>query len=148
MHCTGKEEHGAKMERFAGLDVGDKTIGIALSDPMLMIAQNLTTLRRTTLDEDLERTIELLKEHKVTRIIVGLPKNMNDTIGPQAQRVMNFANRLRDISGIPLIYSDERLTTVAAERVLIESKVRREKRKRYVDSIAACIILQTYLDGR
>ncbi|WP_425539942.1 Holliday junction resolvase RuvX [Microaceticoccus formicicus] len=134
------------MKRVAGLDVGDKTIGIAISDPMRIIAQGLTTLRRTKLDDDLDVVLKILLEHDVELIVVGMPKNMNDTIGPQAQRVMNFANRLRDKSGIELIYQDERLTTVSANKVLIESKVRRENRKKYVDKIAATYILQTYLD--
>lgn len=110
------------MKRVAGLDVGDKTIGIAISDPMRIIAQGLTTLRRTKLDDDLDVVLKILLEHDVELIVVGMPKNMNDTIGPQAQRVMNFANRLRDKSGIELIYQDERLTTVSANKVLIESK--------------------------
>lgn len=134
------------MKRVAGLDVGDKTIGIAISDPMRIIAQGLTTITRTKLEDDLAVVLKILKEHDVELIVVGMPKNMNDTIGPQAQRVMNFANRLRDKSGIELIYQDERLTTVSANKVLIESKVRRENRKKYVDKIAATYILQTYLD--
>lgn len=134
------------MKRVAGLDVGDKTIGVAISDPMRIIAQGITTIIRTKLDEDLEKVLKILKENDVELIVVGMPKNMNDTIGPQAQRVMNFANRLKDKSGIELIYQDERLTTVSANKVLIESKVRRENRKKYVDKIAATYILQTYLD--
>ncbi len=134
------------MKRVAGLDVGDKTIGIAISDPMRIIAQGLTTITRTKLEDDLAVVLKILKEHDVELIVVGMPKNMNDTIGQQAQRVMNFANRLRDKSGIELIYQDERLTTVSANKVLIESKVRRENRKKYVDKIAATYILQTYLD--
>lgn len=134
------------MKRVAGLDVGDKTIGIAISDPMRIIAQGLTTITRTKLEDDLAVVLKILKEHDVELIVVGMPKNMNDTIGPQAQRVMNFANKLRDKSGIELIYQDERLTTVSANKVLIESKVRRENRKKYVDKIAATYILQTYLD--
>lgn len=134
------------MKKVAGLDVGDKTIGVAISDPMRIIAQGITTIIRTKLDEDLEKVLKILKENDVELIVVGMPKNMNDTIGPQAQRVMNFANRLKDKSGIELIYQDERLTTVSANKVLIESKVRRENRKKYVDKIAATYILQTYLD--
>lgn len=134
------------MKRVAGLDVGDKTIGIAISDPMRIIAQGLTTIKRTKLEEDLALVLKILIENDVELIIVGMPKNMNDTIGPQAQKVMNFANRLKDKSGIDLIYQDERLTTVSANKVLMESKVRRENRKKYVDKIAATYILQTYLD--
>ncbi len=134
------------LKRLVGLDVGDKTIGISISDPMRIIAQGLTTLKRTELGSDIDSVINLLKGYEVEAIIVGMPKNMNDTIGKQAQRVMNFANRLGDKSGIKIIYEDERLTTVSANKVLIESKVRRENRKKYVDKIAACHILQTYLD--
>ncbi|MDO5689175.1 MAG: Holliday junction resolvase RuvX [Tissierellia bacterium] len=136
------------MKRYAGLDIGDKTIGIAISDPMLLIAQGLMTLKRKTLEEDLEAVIAILQEQQVTKVIAGLPRNMNDSLGPQAQRVMNFAQRLKDKSGLELVYQDERLSTVAANRVLIESKVRRENRKKVVDKIAATLILQNYLDGR
>lgn len=134
--------------RIAGLDVGDKTIGIALSDPMGIIASGITTIIRKDLDSDLKTLIKFIEDNSVEIIVVGLPKNMNDTIGPQAQRVMNFANRLRDKTGLKLIYQDERLTTVSANRVLMESKVRRENRKKVIDKIAASYILQTYLDGR
>lgn len=134
--------------RVAGLDVGDKTVGIAVSDPLAMIAHGLMTYQRVALDLDLEEVSSILKEQGVELIVCGLPRNMDSSIGPQAQRVMNFANRLKDKMGIKLIYQDERLTTVSAERVLIESKVRRENRKKYVDKIAATYILQTYLDGR
>lgn len=137
-----------EMKRYAGLDIGDKTIGIAISDPMLLIAQGLMTLKRKTLEEDLEAVIAILQEQQVTKVIAGLPRNMNDSLGPQAQRVMNFAQRLKDKSGLELVYQDERLSTVAANRVLIESKVRRENRKKVVDKIAATLILQNYLDGR
>lgn len=128
--------------------MGDKTIGIALSDPMGIIASGITTVIRKDLETDLNTLIKFINENSVELLVVGLPKNMNDTIGPQAQRVMNFANRLRDKTGLKLIYQDERLTTVSANRVLMESKVRRENRKKVIDKIAASYILQTYLDGR
>ncbi|MDO5718028.1 MAG: Holliday junction resolvase RuvX [Tissierellia bacterium] len=134
------------MSRIAGLDIGEKTVGIAISDPMHLIAQGLMTYRRKDLETDLLNIIQILKENDVNFIVVGLPKNMNDSLGASSQRVMNFANRLRDKSGLEIYYQDERLTTVSANRVLIESKVRREKRKKYVDKIAATYILQTYLD--
>lgn len=134
--------------RILGLDIGSKTIGIAISDPMNIIAQGITTLKRKTLDEDLEALISYIKDYDVGLIVVGKPLNMNNTEGKSIQRVMNVANRLKDKSGIDLVYQDERLTSVSAEKILIDSKVRRENRKKYVDKIAATYILQAYLDRR
>lgn len=134
--------------RILGLDIGSKTIGVAISDPMNIIAQGITTLKRKTLDEDLEALISYIKDYDVGLIVVGKPLNMNNTEGKSIQRVMNVANRLKDKSGIDLVYQDERLTSVSAEKILIDSKVRRENRKKYVDKIAATYILQAYLDRR
>lgn len=134
--------------RILALDVGSKTIGVAVSDPMNIIAQGVTTIKRKTLDEDLDDLLKIIDEYNVELIVVGKPLNMNNTEGKSVQRVMNVGNRLRDKSGLEVVYQDERLSTVSANDVLMDSKVRRENRKKYVDKIAATYILQTYLDWR
>ena len=138
-----------------GLDIGTKTIGIAVSDPTNLIAQAKQTVLRTTSKEDINAVIELIIEHEIDVVVMGLPKNMNNTIGPMGEKVMTFHNqlkkkimysdRLKD-RDVELVLWDERLTTMAAERVLIEANVRRENRKKYIDNIAAQYILQSYLD--
>ena len=135
------------MPRIMGLDVGDKTIGIALSDPLGWTAQGLKTVQRTGIKKDLQKLGEIIKEYDVKKIVVGLPKNMDGTIGPQCQKVLEFNERLgKRFSDIEIIQWDERLTTVAAERTLIEADVSRKKRKEVIDKIAAVHILQGYLD--
>ena len=134
------------MERYIGLDVGDRTIGIAISDPFLLTAQSLMTINRKSKIEDIEIINDIIKEKEVSKIIVGLPKNMNNTIGPQAKKVKTFVKELRKHTDLDIEYVDERLTTVSATRVLIEQNVSRKKRKDVIDSIAATYILQTYLD--
>ncbi|MCD8098908.1 MAG: Holliday junction resolvase RuvX [Lachnospiraceae bacterium] len=136
--------------RIMGLDYGSKTVGVALSDALLLTAQPLETIERPREDK-LRRTlarIELLcGEYQVERIVVGFPKNMNNTIGDRAEKSQEFAEMLNRRTGLPVVMWDERLTTVAAERSLMESGVRREHRKAYVDQIAAIFILQGYLDA-
>ena len=135
------------MPRIMGLDVGDKTIGIALSDPLGWTAQGLKTIQRTGIKKDLQKLGEIIKEYDVKKIVVGLPKNMDGTIGPQCQKVLEFNERLgKRFTDIEIIQWDERLTTVAAERTLIEADVSRKKRKEVIDKIAAVHILQGYLD--
>ena len=134
------------MERYIGLDVGDRTIGIAISDPFLLTAQSLMTIKRKSKIEDIEIIKYIIKEKEVSKIIVGLPKNMNNTIGPQAKKVKTFVKELRKHTDLDIEYVDERLTTVSATRVLIEQNVSRKKRKDVIDSVAATYILQTYLD--
>lgn len=134
------------MERYIGLDVGDRTIGVAISDPFLLTAQSLMTIKRKSKIEDIEIINDIIKEKEVSKIIVGLPKNMNNTIGPQAKKVKTFVRELRKHTDLDIEYVDERLTTVSATRVLIEQNVSRKKRKDVIDSIAATYILQTYLD--
>lgn len=134
------------MERYIGLDVGDRTIGIAISDPFLLTAQSLMTIKRKSKIEDIEIINDIIKEKKVSKIIVGLPKNMNNTIGPQAKKVKTFVKELRKHTDLDIEYVDERLTTISATRVLIEQNVSRKKRKDVIDSVAATYILQTYLD--
>ena len=134
------------MERYIGLDVGDRTIGVAISDPFLLTAQSLMTIKRKSKIEDIEIINDIIKEKQVSKIIVGLPKNMNNTIGPQAKKVKTFVKELRKHTDLDIEYVDERLTTVSATRVLIEQNVSRKKRKDVIDSVAATYILQTYLD--
>lgn len=136
------------MQRYIGLDIGEKTIGVAVSDPMLMFANGLVTIKRVDSNKDIEKIKEIIKDKEVTKIVVGMPYNMDGSIGPSAQRVMSFVDLLRKSLEIDIEYVDERLTTVSAERVLIEQKVRRENRKEHIDKIAASFILQSYLDGR
>lgn len=131
-----------------GLDVGDKTIGVALSDPLFISAQPLETIRRTKAKKDLDRIEEIIDEYQVSTIVVGLPKNMNNTIGPQSMKVMSFVDLIKQRVDNEIIYQDERMTTIQSERVLIDMNVRRENRKKYIDKIAAAFILQTYLDRR
>ena len=135
------------MPRIMGLDVGDKTIGVALSDPLGWTAQGLKTVRRTGIKKDLQELGEIIEEYDVKKIVVGLPKNMNGTIGPQCKKVLEFNEKLsKGFNDIEIIQWDERLTTVAAERTLIEADVGRKKRKEVIDKIAAVHILQGYLD--
>ena len=131
-----------------GLDVGDKTIGVALSDPMFLIANPLETIKRKKASLDINRLVELINEYDVEKIVVGLPKNMNNSIGPQSMKVMSFVDLLKKQTDKEIVYQDERMTTLQSERVLIDMDVRRENRKEHIDKIAASFILQTYLDGR
>ncbi len=134
------------MERILGLDIGDVYIGVALSDPFGMIAQSLTTIKRISKEQTYGEIKELIDKYDVKKVVAGLPKNMNNTLGPQSEKVMKFAEKLKNKYKIELIYVDERMTTLSAEKVLIEGSVRRENRKKYIDRIAATYILQTYLD--
>ena len=134
------------MKRILGLDVGDKWIGVAISDPMAMIAQSLVTIKRESNQKAYDQILEIVKEYDISKIVVGLPKNLDNSIGIQSGKVTKFANKLNSKFGLEVIYIDERLSTVSAESLLIEANVRRENRKKYVDKIAATYILQTYLD--
>lgn len=134
------------MERIMGLDVGDKTIGVAVSDLLQLTAQGITTIRRESKVKDYGALEELIKEYDIKKVVVGLPKNMDGTIGPQAEKTIKFAEKLKNKFKIELIYEDERLTTKAAEKMLISGDVRREKRKTIIDKVASTYILQSYLD--
>ena len=136
------------MARILGLDVGDKTIGVALSDPMLIAAQPYETIKRSKAKFDLNRIEEIVNENDVSLIVVGLPKNMNNTMGPQSMKVISFVDLIKKRIDIEIVYQDERLTTVQSESVLIDMNVRRENRKSHIDKMAASFILQTYLDRR
>ena len=136
------------MNRIMGLDVGDKTIGVAVSDPLGIMAQGITTIRRIGLKKDLEALESIIDEYKVNKIVVGLPKNMNNSIGPQGEKVLKFVSKIKNKFKIDVILQDERLTTVSAERVLIEGDMSRKKRKEVIDKVAATYILQSYLDKK
>ena len=132
--------------RIMALDVGSKRIGVALSDPLKITAQGLQTFQRTTLEEDIKGLWQLIDEHEVSRLVVGLPKNMDGSIGFKAEEVQQFIADLTAERKIEVIWIDERLTTVSAERVLLEADVSRAKRKKVIDKMAAVVILQSYLD--
>lgn len=136
--------------RIMGLDYGSKTVGVAISDPLGFTAQGIETIDRkeeNKLRKTLARIEELAKEYQVETIVLGLPKNMNNTLGERAEKTLEFKEMLERRTGLPIVMWDERLTTVEAERTLIESNVRREDRKKYIDKIAAVFILQGYLDS-
>jgi len=132
--------------RIMALDVGEKRIGISLSDPLRITGQSLETLHRSTLQKDVSYICELLKQYEVNDLVVGLPKNMNGTLGPQAEKVKGFIDNLLKVKEINVIYVDERLSTVTAEKTLIAGNISRRKRKQVVDKLAATVILQNYLD--
>lgn len=134
------------MERILGLDVGDIRIGVAVSDLLMLTAQGLETYERKDDDKDAAHFAELVKQYNVGKIVCGLPKNMNGTIGEQAQKVQQFADMIHEKLGIEIIYWDERLTTKSAHDVLLEGNMSRKKRKKVVDKIAAVYILQGYMD--
>ncbi|MEI5995382.1 Holliday junction resolvase RuvX [Candidatus Enterococcus mansonii] len=136
--------------RVMGLDVGSKTVGIAVSDPFGWTAQGVEIIRINEEQEEFgyERLAELVKEYEVTRFVVGLPKNMNNSIGPRAEASMVYGKKIEELFNIPVTYQDERLTTVQAERMLVEqANASRAKRKKVIDKVAAVMILQNYLDG-
>lgn len=133
--------------RALGLDIGNKTIGIAISDPLGYTAQGIKTLKRTTIKKDIEELNEICIQYGVNEIIAGLPKNMNNTLGPQSEKVIYFCDKLIEIVQLPLKYWDERLTTVAANKSMLEANFSRQKRKELVDKVAAVYILQGYLDS-
>lgn len=136
--------------RIMGLDYGSKTVGVAVSDPLGITAQGLETIWRkqeNKLRQTLARLEELAAEYQVEKIVVGYPKNMNNTVGERAEKVLEFKEMLERRTGLPVVMWDERLTTVEANRTLMEANVRREDRKKYLDELAAVFILQGYLDS-
>lgn len=137
--------------RIMGLDFGSKTVGVAVSDELLLTAQGLEIIRRkdeNKLRQTCARIEELIVEYGVEEIVLGLPKNMNATEGERAELTYEFREKLERRTGLPVTMWDERLTTVAADKAMIAAGIRREKRKDYVDMIAAVLILQGYLDRR
>jgi len=136
------------MTRLLGLDVGDKTIGVAVSDELGWTAQGVETIKRQSKEKDLARLRELIAQYQVGAIVVGLPKNMNGTIGPRAELCQAFGKLLEERTSLPVHMWDERLTTMAAERMLISADVSRQKRKTVIDKMAATLILQGFLDAK
>lgn len=135
------------MGKKIGLDVGDVRIGIAVSDMLGMIANARESYTRKGLEEDLRYFTDLAKAENADAFVLGLPKNMDGTEGERVEVTREFGDKLHEFSGLPVVYMDERLSTVAAERMLIQADVRRDKRKKVIDKVAACIILQNYLDS-
>lgn len=136
--------------RILGLDFGAKTVGVAVSDELLLTAQGLEIIRRESpnkLRRTLARIAELAEEYQADRIVLGYPKNMNNTEGERCEKTKEFAGMLTKRTHLNVVLWDERLTTVEAERIMMETGVRRENRKQYVDEIAATLILQGYLDS-
>lgn len=135
--------------RIMGLDVGSKTVGVAISDPLGFTAQGLEIIK---IDEEsgnfgFDRLAELVKEYKVDKFVVGLPKNMNNTSGPRVEASQAYGDKITELFNLPVEYQDERLTTVQAERMLVEqAHISRGKRKKVIDKLAAQLILQNYLD--
>lgn len=136
--------------RIMGLDVGSRTVGVAISDAFGWTAQGIETIKihEENLEFGLERIDELVKEHTVTEFVVGFPKNMNNSIGPRAEASESYAKLLTDKYHFPVTLWDERLTTMAAERMLIDADVSRKKRKLVIDKMAAVMILQGFLDRK
>ncbi|MBP2658380.1 MAG: Holliday junction resolvase [Firmicutes bacterium] len=134
--------------RILALDVGDKTIGVAASDLLLLTAQGIEVIRRTSLERDLSRLNEIITEYEVGTILIGLPKNMNGSIGPRGELMQTFANRVAEtFPTMKVVLWDERLSTVGAQKALIAADVSRAKRKKVIDKMAAVFILQGYLDS-
>ena len=137
--------------RIMGLDFGSKTVGVAISDGLLLTAQGVEIIRRkdeNKLRQTLARIEELIVEYEVEEIVLGLPKHMNGTEGVRVELTNEFKDKLERRTGLPVVMWDERLTTVAADKAMIEAGIRREHRKEYVDQIAATLILQGYLDRK
>ena len=132
--------------RILGLDVGSKTIGVAVSDPLGFTAQGLTTIRRTKKEQDIQEIKKFCDEYDVKVIVIGLPKNMNGTIGPSGEITMAFGKLIEEELKVEIKFWDERLTTVAAHKAMIEADLSRSKRKKIVDKVASTYILQGYLD--
>ena len=134
--------------RFLGLDIGSKRVGIALSDELGIIAQGLPNLIRTTPKNDIRKLLEIARRHNVEKIVVGLPKNMNGTLGKSAEQVLTFIQEMKVKTAIPVDLWDERLSTIAVTRTLISANVSRRRRKEVVDKLAAVYILQGFLDSQ
>lgn len=134
------------MDRLIGLDVGDKTIGVAVSDLLMITAQGVITIKRTNLKADIQELRKIIDEYKVTKIIVGMPKMMDGTIGIQGEKVIEFTEKMKAKIDLPVDYQDERLTTALSEKILISADVKRNKRKEVIDKLAAVQILTTYME--
>ncbi|MBI5189636.1 MAG: Holliday junction resolvase RuvX [Nitrospirae bacterium] len=132
--------------RFMGLDVGEKTIGVAVSDGLGLTAQGLDTIRRVSFAKDFAALSAYIEEYEVGTIVVGLPKSMDGSIGTQAEKVLAFVEKMKSVIDLPVVMWDERLTTAMAQRALIEGDVSRKDRRKVIDRLAAQLILQGYMD--
>lgn len=132
--------------RILGLDIGTRTVGVAISDPLGWTAQGVTTIRRKNYTYDMSEIKKICDEYNVETIVAGMPKNMNGTIGPSGEMVMEFCKKLKEVVAIKIEFWDERLTTVAAHKAMLEADLSRAKRNKIVDKMAATYILQGYLD--
>jgi len=132
--------------RIMGLDIGSSTIGIAISDELGMTAQGLKTIRRKLMEEDLKEITMVIDQYQIEKIVVGLPKNMDGTIGKQAEMVFKWIKVSKKKIRLPIVTWDERLSTVGASKILLEADLSRKKRKKVIDKLAAVLILQGYLD--
>lgn len=130
------------------LDVGNKRIGVALSDELQILAQPLYTIHRKGIERDIEEIVKIINDNNVEEVIVGLPKNMDGTTGFQGEKTIKFAEILRQSTDRPLIMWDERMTTISARRIMIENDVKQKDKKNLVDTIAAVVILETYLSRK
>ena len=134
--------------RVMALDLGERRIGVAVSDPTRMLARSLCVLERRSRAEDFAAIAELVREHQVGLVIVGLPRSLDGMMGPQARRVQRYANALAEVLSVPLILWDERLSTSSAEQLMIEAGRPARKRRQRIDAVAAAVILQDYLDAQ
>ena len=134
------------MDRLIGLDVGDRTIGVAVSDLLMITAQGVTTIKRTNLKADIQELKKIIDEYNVTKIIVGMPKMMDGTVGIQGEKVIEFTEKIKAKIDLPMDFQDERLTTALSEKILISADVKRKKRKEVIDKLAAVQILTTYME--
>jgi len=134
--------------RVLGLDIGDKTVGVAVSDGLGLTAQGVKTVRRQSYEKDLAAIREIIEEYDATEIVAGLPKSMDGHLGPQAEKVLVFVEKIKDNTGLPVHMFDERLTTALVNKMMIQGDVSRAKRREVVDMLAAQVILQGFLDRR
>ncbi len=136
------------MERLMGLDVGDKTIGVAVSDLLMITAQGVTTIKRTNIKNDISELKKIIDEYQVTKIVAGLPKMLDGTVGIQGEKVLGFLDKLKNYIDLPIDLEDERFTTSISERMLIDADVKRKKRKEVIDKLAAVHILSGYMQRK
>jgi putative Holliday junction resolvase len=136
------------MMRVLALDVGDKRIGVAISDPSQVLARSLKVIQRSSRQEDLAAVARLVEEYEVERVVVGYPRSLNGTVGEQAEKVERYAADLAEVLDVPVLLWDERFSTVSAERLMRKAGLRGKKKRERVDAVAAAVILQDYLDSR
>ncbi|KAF5032945.1 putative pre-16S rRNA nuclease [anaerobic digester metagenome] len=133
------------MDRLMGLDVGDRTIGVAVSDLLMITAQGVTTIKRTNIKNDINELKKIIDEYQVTKIVSGLPKMLDGTVGIQGEKVLAFIEKMKQHIDLPVEFEDERFTTTISERMLIDADVKRKKRKEVIDKLAAVQILSGYM---